>query len=185
MARRQSSSSARPLLYAVVLCGVAALPVAFLLRDDGSQPPASSVTQAGGDAQVGNGAQAPEQPSAADPSTGVQLKPPPPGSRPPPPPRRAPSPPPPSDEEEAGPPASVRLVALRRLERKRPEETVDEAEALVRDTAAHPEQRSVLLGALGILHRVPGGDAALVRLSSDPPTPEVGQLANDFLMRPR
>lgn len=82
-------------------------------------------------------------------------------------------------------PASVRMVALRRLERKRPAETVEPAEALVREVASAPEERTVLLSALGLLWRVPGGDAALLRLSDDPPTEEVGQLAAEYLMRPR
>lgn len=82
-------------------------------------------------------------------------------------------------------PASVRMVAIHRLVRKRPEETIDLAEALVRDVAGDPAERTVLLSALGVLHQVPGGEQALVRLSDDPPTPEVGALAADYLMRPR
>lgn len=87
--------------------------------------------------------------------------------------------------KEPAKPASVRMVALRRLERKRPAETVEPAEALVREVASAPEERTVLLSALGLLWRVPGGDAALLRLSDDPPTEEVGQLAAEYLMRPR
>lgn len=78
---------------------------------------------------------------------------------------------------------TARLVALRKLEDRRPEEVVTDAEELVRDIAAEPGERTVLLATLGILDRVPGGDGALLRLASSPPTPEVGELAQGYLDR--
>lgn len=185
MARR-GSGKLRSFGLAAAACLLAIVPVALLLRDDGpARPPA--VTEA---APAGSsGDRTPHSaPAAPTPPSGVQLAPPPPGARPP---RPVPQPPRPSsadaeeEQEEAGPPASVRLVALRKLERKRPAETVEGAEALVRDTADDPAERSVLISALGLLRRVPGGEDALLRLSDDPPTPEVGKLASDLLMRSR
>lgn len=79
--------------------------------------------------------------------------------------------------------ATARLVALRKLEDRRPEETVSGAEELVREIAAEPAERTVLLAALGILDRVPGGDSALLRLAASPPTPEVAELAQGYLDR--
>lgn len=78
---------------------------------------------------------------------------------------------------------TARLVALRKLEDRRPEETVSGAEELVREIAAEPAERTVLLAALGILDRVPGGDSALLRLAASPPTPEVAELAQGYLDR--
>lgn len=186
MSRRRSAGKARSLARAVGLSlVVAAVPFALLLRED----EAASTPEV-----LSRGAPASEEvpaprvtPKAADggTSSGVELAPPPPGARREKPPAPRPAPPAQEEAKKDAPPASVRLVALRKLERKRPEETVDGAEALVRDTAADPAARSVMLGALGILNRVSGGEAALVRLSQDPPTEEVGKLATDYLMRPR
>lgn len=178
--------SLRPLVFAVCLTVFMVVPVGFVLLREGE--PARS---GGGEALSSSTTKAPE--GEGQHSKGIELAPPPPAQRPsarearltaPP---RAPEPATAAQAELKKPrkPPSVRLVAIARLERKRPNETITLAEELVRDIAGDPSERTVLLGALGVLHRVGGGEAALVRLSDDPPNEEVGRLASEYLMRPK
>ncbi|MCO5171003.1 MAG: hypothetical protein M9894_32160 [Planctomycetes bacterium] len=151
------------------------LPCALLLREGepAAAPPAPTTSALA--------VPAPEAPPAPtpSPSPGLELAPPPPQEAP------RPTRPAPVVTPERPLAPTARLVALRKLEERRPEETVDAAEELVRDLAEDPTERTVLLGALGILSRVPGGDGALMRLASRPPTPEVAELAESYLERRR